>query len=77
MRLWLREDERRPDPEPVATDDRAAVLAGLVLWVLALGGLLVFVGALVDSGRVWWLWTCLVGIGLGLVGLVYTHRKRR
>lgn len=77
MRIWLSEDERRPDPEPVATDDRAAVLAGLVLWVLVLGGLLLFVGALVESGHVWWLWTCLVGIGLGLVGLVYIHFRRR
>ena len=77
MRFWLREDERRPDPEPVPTDDRAAVLAGLVLWVLALGGLLLFVGPLVEAGRVWWLWTCLVGIGLGLAALVYVHRLRR
>ncbi|AYF97390.1 DUF2530 domain-containing protein [Protaetiibacter intestinalis] len=77
MRIWLSESERRPDPEPVVTDDRTAVVVGLVLWVLALGGLLLFVGALVDSGRVWWLWTCLVGIGLGLVVLVYIHLRRR
>ena len=77
MRIWLSEDERRPDPEPVATDDRTAIVAGLVLWVLALGGLLLFVGPLVESGQVWWLWTCLVGIGLGLVVLVYIHLRRR
>ncbi|RQP09065.1 MAG: DUF2530 domain-containing protein [Microbacteriaceae bacterium] len=77
MRFWLSESERRPDPDPVPTDDRAAILAGLVLWVLALGALLLFVGPLVEAGRVWYLWTCLVGIGLGLVGLVYAHRLRR
>lgn len=77
MRFWLRDDERRPDPEPVATDDRTAILTGLVLWVLAFAALLVFVGPLVDAGRVWWLWTCLVGIGLGLVTLVYVHRRNR
>ncbi len=76
MRFWLSEGERRPDPEPVATDDRAAILAGLVLWVAAFAVLLVFVGPLVDAGRVWWLWTCLVGIGLGLVTLVYVHRRK-
>ncbi|TPW91972.1 DUF2530 domain-containing protein [Schumannella luteola] len=77
MRFWLKDEERRPDPAPVPTDDRAAILAGLVLWVLALGGLLVVVGPLVESGRVWWLWTCLIGIGLGLIALVYVHRFRR
>lgn len=75
MRFWLSDEERRPDPEPVPTDDRTAVLTGLVLWVLAFAALLVFVGPLVEAGRVWWLWTCLVGIGLGLVTLVYTHRR--
>lgn len=77
MRFWLSNEERRPDPVPVVTDDRAAVLAGLVLWVIALAALLVFVGPLVEAGRVWWLWTCLVGIGLGLVTLVYVHRRTR
>lgn len=75
MRFWLSEEERRPDPEPVPTDDRAAILAGLVLWVAALAALLVFVTPLVEAGRVWWLWACLVGIGLGLVMLVYMHRR--
>lgn len=75
MRFWLSEEERRPDPEPAVTDDRAAILTGLVLWVLAFAALLVVVGPLVEAGRVWWLWTCLVGVGLGLVMLVYAHRR--
>ncbi|TXK19367.1 DUF2530 domain-containing protein [Homoserinibacter sp. GY 40078] len=77
MRFWLRDDERRPDPEPVPTDDRTAILVGLALWVVGFAVLLAFAGTLVESGRVSWLWTCLVGIGLGLVVLVYTHRVRR
>jgi len=77
MRFWLKDEERRPDPAPVVTDDRAAIVAGLVLWVVAFAVLLVFVGPLVDADRVWWLWTCLTGIGVGLVALVYLHRLRR
>jgi fatty acid desaturase len=77
MRFWLSESKRRPDPEPVVTDDRTAILTGLVLWVVALAVLLVFVAPLVEAGRVWWLWACLVGIGLGLGMLVYVHRRAR
>jgi fatty acid desaturase len=75
MRLWLKDSERRLDPEPVKTDDRKAILVGLVLWLIALGGLLVMLPMLIDTDNVWWLWTCVVGLGFGLVGLLYTHRR--
>lgn len=77
MRFWLQEDERRPDPEPVATDDRTAVLVGIAVWVVATAVLLVMLAPLVEAGRIGWLWTCLVGIGLGLVVLAYTQVRRR
>src|SRR5699024_10381557 len=67
VRLWLRDDERQPDPVPVATDDRAAVLAGLALWVVALVVVLIVAGAL-GAALGLWLWTIGVGIALGLVG---------
>ncbi|MEO6117332.1 MAG: DUF2530 domain-containing protein [Pseudolysinimonas sp.] len=76
MRLWLKDSERRPDPAPVKTDDRKAVLVGLVLWLVALGGLLVFLAPLLARDRGWWLWTVLIGLGIGLILLVYTHRRR-
>ena len=72
MRLWLRDDERRPDPVPVKTDDRRAVLVGLGLWVVALVVLLI-VG--VPSGT--WLWTVVVGLVLGLLGMGYLTLARR
>jgi hypothetical protein len=76
MRLWLRENERRPNPEPMKTDDRKAVLTGLVLWLVALAGLLVFLKPILDAGHGWWLWTAVFGLGLGLVLLVFAHRKQ-
>ena len=72
MRLWLRDGERRPDPVPVKTDDRRAVLVGLGLWVVALVVLLI-VG--VPSGT--WLWTVVVGLVLGVLGLGYLTVTRR
>jgi fatty acid desaturase len=76
MRLWLKDSERRPDPAPVKTDDRKAVLVGLVLWLIALGALLLFLAPLLADGRQWWLWTAVVGLGVGLILLVVTHRRR-
>lgn len=76
MRLWLKDSERRPDPAPIRTDDRKAVLVGLVLWLVSLGGLLFFLAPLLAHDRVWWLWTVLIGLGIGLILLVYTHRRR-
>ena len=76
MRLWLKDSERRPDPVPAKTDDRKAILVGLVLWLVALAGLLLFLPAILASGHGWWLWTVLIGLGLGLVLLVFAHRKQ-
>jgi hypothetical protein len=78
MRLWLRDSERRPDPTPAKTDDRKAVLTGLVLWIVGLGLLaLVFGDRLISDDRLWWLWTDLIGIVLGALGLIYLAIKRR
>ena len=76
MRLFIKDSERRPDPAPVKTDDRKVILVGLVLWILALAGMLVFLPALQESGLVWLLWTVVVGLGLGLVLLVYTVKRQ-
>ena len=75
MRLWLKDSERRPDPIPVETDDRTAVLVGATGWLVALGVLLVFFEPLIQNGQRWLIWTCVTGVALGLLGLVYTARR--
>lgn len=77
MRLWLKDSERRPDPTPVTTDDRKAMLVGTVLWLVALVALLAFAEPIIDAGNSWLLWTCVVGLMLGLIGLLYTQRRHR
>ena len=72
----MKDSERRPDPEPVQTDDRKAMLAGMGLWVLGLAVLLLFIEPLNEAGNLWWLWSAVAGLVLGLIGLIYTHLRR-
>lgn len=64
------------DVEPLDVDGVRTVAVGCVLWAVAFVGLLPFYGPLRDSGRGWWLWTCLAGLALGLFGLEYCRRRR-
>ena len=74
MRIWLKDADRRPDPAPVTTDDRKAVLVGTGAWVVALVLLAVMP---TEGDNSWWVLACAIGVGLGLLGLVYTHHRRR
>ena len=66
---------RHPDPEPLELDDTRVVLAGTVLWAVALVALVVRDLA---GGRTpaWWLQMCAAGIALGLLGLRFVARRR-
>lgn len=67
--------ERRPDPEPLETDD-VRVVGGLgLLWVVALVvlGIARLAGADV---RGWWLVMCACGAGLGVLGVVHCRRRQ-
>jgi hypothetical protein len=66
---------RRPPPEPLRNDGVRTVVIGTVVWAVALVVLLPFAGRLNDHGRLWWIATCAVGTGLGLVGLLYCTRR--
>jgi len=72
MRLWLKDSERKPDPTPVATDDRLAVLVGLGLWIAALVVALIVVHPLDPTLTV----TIVTGIAVGIAGIIYTQVRR-
>ena len=76
MRLTPAPGERRPDPPPLDTDDRLAVLVGTAVWVLLLIGFAVNHDRLEAAGRGWWVWTPITGIALGLYGLRVVRRRR-
>ncbi|RYB88927.1 DUF2530 domain-containing protein [Nocardioides glacieisoli] len=62
---------------PLDVDGVRTTEVGTALWLLGFLGLLPFWGTLQESGRTWWLWTCLAGFGLGLCGLEYCRRRRK
>ena len=72
--------EKRAAEPPFAPaldlDAVRTVRVGTALWVLALIILLPFKQQLADAGNTWWLWTCVAGTVLGLMGVVHTTRRR-
>lgn len=63
--------------EPMDVDGVRTVEVGSALWLVAFLALLPFYGRLEESGRLWWLWTCMAGLGLGLIGLEFCRRRRK
>ena len=75
MRLTPHPDQRRPDPDPLPTNDSVAVLTGVGVWVVLLIVGLVLRDRLTATGHAWWLWVPVVGIALGLIGLRLIPRR--
>lgn len=65
------------DVEPLDVDGVRTVAVGTGLWLLAFVMLLPFYGRLEEAGRLDWLWTCVAGFGLGVLGWDYCRRRRR
>ncbi len=65
------------DVEPLDIDGVRTVEVGSALWFVAFLGMLPFYGRLQQAGHLWWLWTCLTGFGLGMIGLEFCRRRRK
>jgi hypothetical protein len=64
-------------PPPVQINARRIVAVGTLLWFVGFVALLPFYGWLGDHGHRIWLWTCLAGWILGLIGSAIMMRHRR
>ncbi|MFC1400377.1 MULTISPECIES: DUF2530 domain-containing protein [Streptacidiphilus] len=65
-----------PSAPPMEANDVAIVTGGTVVWLVGFVVLLPFHGWLSDHGDTKWLWTCLAGFGLGLIGIWYCRARR-
>ncbi|MFF2387572.1 DUF2530 domain-containing protein [Agromyces sp. NPDC058104] len=77
MRLWLSEEERRPDPAPARADARKALVAGTIGWLVVAAVCLLFRAPLAAAGLGWFLAAAIVGVALGVVGIVVVQVIRR
>lgn len=64
------------DVDPLDVDGVRTIAVGSVLWLVAFIGLIPFYGRLEATDREWWLWTCLAGFGLGVIGWDFCRRRR-
>ncbi|HEX6578968.1 MAG TPA: DUF2530 domain-containing protein [Jiangellaceae bacterium] len=71
-----RRAQKPPQVHPFDVDGVRTVAVGTVLWAAAFVILALNRASLDEQGLGWWLWTCLAGVGLGLLGLEYTRKRR-
>ncbi len=65
------------DVEPLDVTGTRSVAVGTIAWAVAFLALLPFTAGLRDDGNGDWLWTCLAGVVLGIVGWWYCDRRAR
>ena len=66
----------RPAPPPLEANDQLVTAVITAAWVIGLISVLVLRDDLSPGDR-WWVWTCAVGLCLGLFGLWYVPRLKR
>lgn len=69
--------ERQPDPEPMRANEVLVIGVGTGLWAVALVVTLALRHTLERHDADWWIWTCVVGVALGVLGLWVVARRAR
>jgi hypothetical protein len=63
--------------QPLDVTGVRTVMVGATLWFIGMVACALTYPSLRDDGHGWWLWTCVAGFVLGLLGLEYCRRRRR
>ena len=70
------DDRDRARVAALDVDGVGAVMVGTALWAIALVVTVALRSQLEQAGNDWWVWVCLSGTVLGLMGLPYVVRRR-
>ena len=63
--------------EPLDSYGITTITVGSVAWLVAFVLMLPFYTQLAHADRLWWLWTCLAGFGLGMYALEMARWRRK
>ncbi len=66
-----------PALQPLDVDGVRAVAAGTIVWAVLAVVAFALRDRLEAAGHGWWIWVCVAGAGLGLLGLLYVIRRAR
>ncbi len=66
---------RHEAPEPLEGPVVPTIIGGTIVWFVLFLAQLPFYGWYSDHGHTWWVWTCLAGAGLGLIGIWYVKKR--
>jgi peptidoglycan/LPS O-acetylase OafA/YrhL len=69
MRWIVKDSERKPDPEPMKGTAKKAVLVGMVIFAISFILIVVFYDSITSPNKVWYPYTCLVALLLGVFAL--------
>ncbi|MER6097788.1 DUF2530 domain-containing protein [Streptomyces sp. NPDC001728] len=72
MAKWTPKHEA---PEPLEGPVVATITGGTILWFVLFLVQVPFYGWFDDRDLTWWVWTCLAGAGLGLIGIWYVRGR--
>lgn len=75
MRFYVKDSERKPDPEPVKTNAKLVFTVGSVAWAIALFAVLLAYPRLAPAEQALWPFTCAVGLLLGIIGLIRVRNR--
>ncbi len=72
--MW-KKSELRAAPAPLEGPVVGTITGGTVIWFVLFLAQLPFYGWYADHGHAWFVWTCLAGGGLGLLGVWYVRKR--
>ncbi len=72
MAKW---EAKHEAPEPLEGPIVATITGGTILWFVLFLVQVPFYGWFDDRDLTWWVWTCLAGAGLGLIGIWYVRGR--